>query len=177
MVVGLDISLLLLTPHPFPPTRPLQNSSPSSAGHVARFHVALEAPVRRWLRRSLLHALLHRAASLALARCDSSPRCTPRTTGPSVTFSVHWLLNRASDNICDCTAFLQTAVLLLLQLFFDHRRRSGTGLPNEISMIATVSVNTSARSCPRPPETVPASQEHVDSGTTDGALEQVSHVT
>ena len=45
-------------------------------------------------------------------------------------------------------------------------------------MIAMVSVNTSARSCPHGrKDKVSTSQEHVDSGTSDGALEQVSHVT
>ena len=115
MVVGLDISLLSPIPHPFPSHPPAPELK----------------SVFSWSRRTVSHSTCSDVLQFAAGYGEtSSMRCRtelhrllwPGATRPRVvTFSVHWLLNRASHNICDCTAFLQTAVLLLLQLFFDHR--------------------------------------------------------
>ena len=78
----------------------------------------------------------------------------------------------------DCAAFLWTAVLLLLLLFFAHgttlwhkpSRRNlydGDGFGEHVRKIVSSWLQ----------EKVSASQEHIDSVTSDGALERVSHVT
>ena len=173
MVGGKTSSSTPPTPHPSPLSRPLQNSNPCSAGHVALCYIALEA----------------RCSSSPLATtkplpCGVAPSCIASCGQLRLVFALHAADNgpRPSRSAFICSFRANLTIFLIVPLFSGPRCSyycsCGTSLPDEISMIAMVfgeHVRKIVSSWPQ--ERVSASQEHVDSGTSDGALEQVSHVT